>query len=208
MGRLRIRVNLDTERVVLKEIIEKIRGKIFIDIGAFIGEYSVNLSDNFEEIWAFEPAGDSCGKLKRNITKYKIKNIKIFNQAVGSEIGCKKLFRNKQHHLESTVPSIRAGGLTGFKERNLRGETVPLTKVRVTTLKEIIQKREIDLVKIDTEGYEEEILKGGQGVMNQISNFMIEMHGNHGEVCRFMNQNGFKLNKKWNKRFWFVRVKK
>lgn len=200
-------IHMKIEERIIQEIQKKIRGKIFIDIGAFIGEYSINLAGNFKEVWAYEPAEDSCRKLRANIEKFKIENISVYQKAVGSETGHKELFRNKRHHLKSIKKPV-FGGLTGFDKKNLEGKTVSLKEVQVTTLKEIIGKETIELIKIDTEGHEGEILKGGKDVIHQINNLIIELHDHHGDVHSFINHNGFKIKKKWGtKRIWFGREK-
>ena len=207
MGRLKMAVYLDEERDIVKEIREKISGKIFIDLGAFIGEYSINLADNFEEVWAYEPATDSYKKLQVSIEKYGVKNIKTFNEAVGSEVGLKKLYRNRDHQEKSGIKFVW-GGSTGFDRRNLDEYTVPLENVHVTTLKEIIGEKEIDLIKMDVEGHEGSILQGGKDVIRQVKHIIIELHNNRGDVYGFLRRNGFKQVKTWEeKRIWFKRVK-
>jgi len=56
---LKINVYLPQEKEIVTNLRRQMRGKLFIDVGAFIGEYSINLADNFEEVWAFEPATDA-----------------------------------------------------------------------------------------------------------------------------------------------------
>ena len=59
--------------------------KIFIDVGANIGFYSILLSNNFNQIYSFEPHNRNFFVLVKNINKNKLKNIKTFNFGLGEK---------------------------------------------------------------------------------------------------------------------------
>lgn len=87
---------LDTDN--LEKLIESElkKGKVlFIDIGAYFGDYSVRIGNRFKKnkdllIYAFEPgteylSASTLDQLKKNIKNNKIKNIKIFEIGIGPD---------------------------------------------------------------------------------------------------------------------------
>ena len=68
----------------LEKKIEENDIKIFIDIGAHMGFYSINLSKKKINIYAFEPILENFTQLKKNILVNKIYNIKTYNCALSN----------------------------------------------------------------------------------------------------------------------------
>jgi len=158
------------EKAIIEKLSRSVSGKLFIDIGAFLGEYTINLAENFQEIWAFEPATDSRLQLEKNLASYKISNVKVFPEAVYSHSGYQPLFRKEGHH----------GGMTGIKQHYKRGiEEVlenPLEVVPTKSLDEIVGNRTVSLIKIDVEGAELDILQGGRQALKNTERILVEIH--------------------------------
>ena len=72
----------------LKKIIKSEKILFFIDVGAHIGFYSLNIAqDEKINVFSFEPAINNFKQLEMNIKINKCKNIKTFNTALSNEIG-------------------------------------------------------------------------------------------------------------------------
>ena len=122
-----------------------------VDAGANIGAFSVFAAVKHPDstILAFEPAPETFTLLQKNIASYP--NIQAFNCGLGEAEGTKNLEIMQQsgcNHMTDTDSEWR------FTSSVLRTESVP-----IKTMDSL--NREINFIKIDTEGYEAEILKGG-----------------------------------------------
>ena len=147
----------DEQITFLKKKIDENRIKIFIDIGAHMGFYSINLSKKKLEIYAFEPIVENFNQLKKNISINKIYNIKAYNCALS----------NIKRSATMWVPDKdRTGGFAIYNEND-----EALTKYNMKNIsKRVIQsdigddlldiKNSTIAIKIDVERHEEEVLYG------------------------------------------------
>ena len=140
------------------------------DIGAHKGETINFFLNNFriDEIYAFEPNLDLYEKL-REINKYKNKSIKIFNFGIGyaDEI---KILNIMTDTSSSTINSIDENTEYFKKKKKIlslfssnKSFFKKKQQIKITSLSKIIYKNNIsriDVLKIDTEGYEYNVLKG------------------------------------------------
>jgi len=162
------------------ELIEYIRknfkGKLFIDVGAQFGHYSVNLSDQFDEVWAVEPIKANIEVLTSNLKNFSISNVKIIQKALSYE---------KKKTILYAEESVREGkvGLASLKQTyrsDIEGvqdfSYFPFIELETITLSELIGNSKVDLIKVDTEGNELDVLKGAEDKMNNIDTWLIEVH--------------------------------
>jgi FkbM family methyltransferase len=132
-------------------------GKKFIDIGAHIGFYSILLSNDFEELYAFEPSTFQFEWLEKNICRNGLSNINRFKIGIGDSIDDKNI-----HVLSGD------GGLNTFDMR------IATTNVSLDVYKcpirplDFFNIKDIDLIKIDVEGLEEAVLNGA---LDSIKNY-------------------------------------
>ena len=141
----------------LEKKIEENDIKIFIDIGAHMGFYSINLSKKKINIYAFEPILENFTQLKKNILVNKIYNIKTYNCALS----------NIRKLVTMWVPDKKRTG--GFAIFNKDDEALKKYEMKNINTK-IIQsdmgdklldiKKSIIAIKIDVERHEEEVLHG------------------------------------------------
>ena len=132
-------------------------GDIFIDVGANIGYYEHLFSPlvgSSGRIFAFEPIPELLE------TKYILpENVECFTLACGSEKGTKTLYLSGQNNDGSSI----------YRKFILRseGKTIKKTiEVSVVRLDEFLKEKKvgkIKLIKIDTELYDFEVLKGLSG---------------------------------------------
>jgi len=135
----------------IKSYIKK--GDTVIDVGANIGLFTFLLSDLVGlkgKVYSYEPCAVSFEKLYKNIQLNNLKNVEIFQHGMGSKEDTLEIYFHP-----------RQGGLSSIVERV--SENCISEKITMTTLdrisNEIIGK--ISFIKIDTEGYEPEVLMGG-----------------------------------------------
>ena len=153
---------------VLTKLISDNHPLIF-DIGAEDGQSCERYSKLFTKpiLHAFEPRPDQFGIMKSKFNDKK--NIYLNNVAVGSKTEIKKFNQ------------IKGGGRSSFLKStvdNLSNQTQ--IDVQVITIDEYVNKnniKRINLLKIDTQGYEDEVLKGAQETLklNKIDIIEIEL---------------------------------
>lgn len=131
-----------------------------IDIGAHIGYYSrifSKLAGRNGAVFAFEPDPDNYKLL--NINSKKLKNIKIFNEALSDKVGEIAFYKSNNTGCHSIVTQ------NSIKE---------IIKVPTETLDEFTAKnkiQKIDLIKIDVEGGEPVVFAGCKNIFRQ--NFLM-----------------------------------
>ena len=129
-------------------------GDIVWDIGANIGLYTIAFSDAVGAsgiVCAFEPAPSCHEELRRRCGGRR--NVRIFNMALGERDGVLPMWLSA-HPLDATHSLVpRETGVAG----------VPALEVRVVTGDQLIASGDApfpDILKIDVEGFEEEVLRG------------------------------------------------
>ena len=79
---------------------------LVLDIGAGSGVITFALSKKCREVWAIEPDHETAEKLRKNLEKYGIENVKVFEQDfLGMELPSEpyKVFSNPPFHLSSEI---------------------------------------------------------------------------------------------------------
>lgn len=148
------------------EVFNKIvkTGMVVLDVGANIGSYTVVAAKACGEkgkVYAFEPAPANLNilkkNLKRNLTKKLQGVVEIVPLAVTSQKSQRTLY----------LDSLDPGSTSIFKKNIIVGDKV--AKVETTSLDEYFKtkKQKIDLIKIDTQGSEEMIIKGARNVIKR-----------------------------------------
>ena len=141
---------------------------IIIDAGANIGVFSLfalHLSPD-SKIYAFEPTTKIFNIFQKTIAENNLFNhIHLFNIALGDE-DKKVMLMKSQEGLE--VGNIIADSNALIKERFFVGSE----EISMMTLDKFVQKnniKKVDFIKIDTEGYEKQIIAGAKEVIKEFS---------------------------------------
>ncbi len=148
---------------------------VFLDVGANVGYYSV-LAGKVNEnttIYSFEPSKGPQYFLKRNIELNKLEKAHFSNVAVDDEVGETDFYEEKnlkypylEYHASGIGNVENTWGITNFKKY----------KVKKTTLEKFVEENsltKVDLIKIDTEGTEDRIIKGGLGILKKFEPVVI-----------------------------------
>lgn len=146
---------------------------VIIDVGAYIGIYSIILSRYLGgkgRIYAFEPAPDSLNLLKEHLDLNGVRgNVEVLPYAVGEKSGTGSLFASGDHIQNS------------FSSGAIEGEAgIEVVEVRMVSLDDFCLQRSIapTWIKVDTEGWELPVLRGAAHLLaNHITaRFIVEMH--------------------------------
>lgn len=137
-------------------------GDTVLDIGANIGLVTLWLSKLVGEngkVHAFEPNPELQKILDKTLAHNKVFNVSLHPVALGS----------KESQLELRIPRSNAGAGSLIHHRNL--DDCDIFSVPVSSLSTIVAKegiKSIRFIKIDVEGFEAEVLRGGQDVLQSI----------------------------------------
>jgi FkbM family methyltransferase len=140
------------------------RDGIVLDIGANIGITAAPMAKHLPnaQIDAFEPIAENFNTLRKIISFLKLKNLRLFNFALGNSKGTLKM-------IMPTINNSRMQGLSKAFDpsENEQGVTYEVPIKRLDDL--YSEKERVVAIKIDVENYELEVLKGGKELLNRDS---------------------------------------
>ncbi len=177
---------------------------IFWDIGSNIGLYSIYAAINFEniEVVSFEPSTSNLRILSRNISINNLENkVKIFQLPLGVLKNKFLNFNERKFNEGESHNSLDKS--IDFEGKNI----IPSNKYKIfsTNIDQIIDDKILeipDYIKIDVDGIEHLILKGGLSVLKdpKILEIQIEINENYTEqfntILKIMKESNFKLKEK------------
>lgn len=136
-------------------------GQKVIDIGANYGVYALSMAQTVGptgRVWAFEPASSTAQLLAEGIAANGFAQVVLDRRALSSTSGTAQLCLNENSELNALAHGMPSTGAC---------ETVPLV-----TLDECLESYgwlDIEFIKIDAEGEEANILKGGERFFTELS---------------------------------------
>jgi FkbM family methyltransferase len=153
-----------------KEFIPNV-GEVVVDVGASIGAFTISSSLLVGEkgkVIAIEPEPKSFKILNTNIKINKLSNVLCLNLALSNKEGYENLYVN------SDDPSC-----SSFKKDMVNYDKIITVKVKtLSNLFNEIKLQRIDLLKIDTQGYEKEVIEGSLELLHRklIRKIEVEIH--------------------------------
>ena len=156
----------------------------FVDVGANVGKYAIQLSPAFAKVIAYEPLPENLETLKKNIELNNITNVIVREVAVGSKRG--KAYLTRAYAQSRIVDKPEDNTI----------------EVEIVTLDEDLENvdRPISLIKVDVEGFELEVVKGAIGITKRYKPiWVIEHNGywhkhedpNHVKIAKILVSNGY-----------------
>lgn len=146
--------------IPLSKIIKEHEADIFFDVGSCWGIYSLRLSNIYKKltILSFDPIEKNIDRLKSSIAKNNILNIKTFHTAIGSKQGYVELGATEKYSPNYEINESNA---------------VIKEKSKINFLDNMFEFKNKYLVfKIDTEGFEYEILNGAKKLLRNNNCFL------------------------------------
>ena len=144
-----------------------------LDVGANSGQFSKNLRriGYKRQIISFEPILSAFNELKKNSKKDK--KWDVFNFALGDDEKESEI-NISQNSLSSSILNIKKEHLISEpKSKYIRREKILIKKL--DSLNEIFKNYNNIYLKIDTQGYEENILNGAKSLIKSIKGLQLEM---------------------------------
>ena len=177
----RIPLAFQYEREVTK-VLRGLRGKIFLDIGAYRGFYSSLVSNNFRRVVAIEPDHENV-RIMRRVFRLASIDPEITESAISSSDGITVLY----------APSDSAGHQISEVEGKHASHGLRIPTQSIASL--VKKYGDIDVAKVDVEGAEWLVLKGAESVTQHLSRWIIELHdlGRRKELENWMLDHGYQF---------------
>ncbi|MCB9433791.1 MAG: FkbM family methyltransferase [Ardenticatenaceae bacterium] len=150
-------------------------GKLVVyDIGAHTGAFSLTMAQvrNVQCVYAFEPLKVNYEQLVINTTKFP--QIGCFNVALGRTTQQALFYQSEFRAASSLLPMTEL-----HKAQFPYSANISVTEVQVVSLDEFVKTNDLkvpDLIKIDVQGYEGNVLRGGQETIMNAKYCVIEMN--------------------------------
>ena len=201
--KFRARTFNDKEPEMLDWLDENLQeGDIFFDVGANVGIYSIYaaLRKPKARVYAFEPECSNLHQLKMNIINNDLLNNVIpFAIAISDQTGVSYL-----HIQDFTAGAALSTEQIDSINKTFGKDVVWKEGIGTSTLDYISENLDIhpNLIKIDVDGNELKILNGGRKVFsnNKLRSIIIEMIKtlpNYSAIKKYLNEQGFKLEKEF-----------
>jgi FkbM family methyltransferase len=167
-------------------------GDVIVDVGANIGYYTVLLAQKAKKVYAFEPDSINFEILEKNIKTNNLKNVVAVKAAVGSKEGKLKLYKSKEN-------------LGDHKLYNDQFLMSNVQKIQIIKLDDYFKNQKIDLIKIDTQGWEPEVVEGGKNIIEKWKPiiFMEYSPANY-KLAKLDGEKMMEFLKKMYKKFWWI----
>jgi len=117
---------------------------VVFDIGANIGYYTLLMAQKAKKVYAFEPEKEVFGILKKNVEENNLKNVVLFNKAVGDKNRKVGIIKNNDNFGDNRI--------------------VDGSDIDCVRLDEVIGEK-VDLMKIDTQGWEPKVIEGAKEII-------------------------------------------
>lgn len=137
------------------------QGQNVIDIGANYGTYTLPMAQRVGasgHVWAFEPSSSTAQFLAQGIATNGFANVTLEQKAVSSAPGTARLALNVHAELRSIVHAAAP-----------QGDSEEVSLVTLDDRMDRYRWVDIDLIKIDAEGEEANIVKGGRRFFANLS---------------------------------------
>jgi FkbM family methyltransferase len=137
---------------------------IFLDIGANIGYYTLYMARSFPNMKCigFEPNPRTYEQFKRNVGVNQLHNVLAYDYAVGDVDGWTDFHVTGDTHYNKALSAVNyyEGLENDFKK----------ISVKIVTLDNFLDdnmKKNVRAIKIDTQGFEYEVIRGALDLINQ-----------------------------------------
>ena len=159
---------------------------IIFDVGSHLGETVKLFSRNFniKKIHCFEASNINFIKLKDNLIKNKLTNICVLNNVGIGDIEGKNFLNQTEESSSSTINGFNEH--SSYLKRKLKilninkldnyYQKIPINIIKLSTYIKKNKITNIDILKIDTEGFELNVVKSLEDCSNIVKNIYFEHH--------------------------------
>jgi FkbM family methyltransferase len=173
------------------------KGDVVFDVGTNMGETLLNFAKLTGEtgfVYGFEPDDTNYKDVQKNISLNNFKNVHVFKLAVSDKKETVRFYRPEPHNR----------GMNRILG-NDQGANASYTTMETTTLDDVIESnniQQVNLVKIDIEGYEMHAIRGATKTIQRFKPVffievgytrLLENKTSPNELIRLMENAGYKI---------------
>ena len=159
---------------------------IIFDVGSHLGETVELFNKNFniKKIHCFEASNINFIKLKENLNKNKLTDICVLNNVGIGDIEGKNFLNQTEESSSSTINGFNEH--SNYLQRKLKilninkldnyYQKIPINIIKLSTYIKKNKITNIDILKIDTEGFELNVVKSLEDCSNIVKNIYFEHH--------------------------------
>lgn len=149
-----------------------LKGQVVYDIGAHTGSHTALMARRAQHVYSFEPEPSAFARLGELVLLNSVTNVTPFAVALGSQPGSFPL----------AIPQDgreMAGTLEpGFQRTLNKAPSINVPVVSLDDWRRLLDLEPPDFIKIDVEGFEDEVLRGAQKTLEEARPaLLIEVHG-------------------------------
>ncbi len=127
---------------------------VVVDVGANIGYYTLLMAKKCKKVYAIEPDKKCFEILKKNVEENNLKNVVLINKAASNKKENRFLIKDEENQGNSRISEMR-------------NEKID-TRIMTETLDNmLINEQYISLIKVDTQGFEPEVIKGAKKIIKR-----------------------------------------
>jgi FkbM family methyltransferase len=164
---------------------------VFFDVGANLGQYIIRIKSKFKngvKIYAFEPVLNNYNILSDHVSK-NYKDVEIEKYAVSDEDGLDILYIPLIDDIEiDTQASIDYENRKMYYSKFMEQEIQKITIDNYVSAKNICR---MDFLKVDTEGNDERVIKGGLKSINKFKPIIFCEDMESQETLAILNKLGY-----------------
>jgi FkbM family methyltransferase len=189
--------SLESFLVVSRLAKQGVLPKTVIDVGANAGQFATAAAKLWPDarIYSFEPDPAVAEVLKKNARN--LNQITVFPHALGDSVGAIDFHVNTLNQASSILKQSKVRREI-FPEQTVSG----IIKIEIQTLDSAVSKLQLEspvLLKIDTQGYEDRVLRGARETLKSVDFVLLEASMNSlydgeltfTEMVKLMDELGF-----------------
>lgn len=140
----------ELQKNIAKNFVEVTEGDTVVDIGAFVGEFTLGVAERAGRVISCEPTPETVSCLQKNTRSYQ--HTTVVPAIIGSDWGLEKL-RIAADPTDNSTLDVDS-------ESKDTGDRIFVPSISVRQLMEHLDLTSIDFLKVEAEGAEPEILSG------------------------------------------------
>ncbi len=127
---------------------------VVVDVGANIGYYTLQMAQRAKKVYAIEPDKKCFEILKKNVKENNLDNVVLINKAASNKKENRFLIKDEENQGNSRISEMR-------------NEKID-TRIMTETLDNmLINEQYISLIKVDTQGFETEVIEGAKKIIKR-----------------------------------------
>ena len=160
--------------LMVSELLKQgVRPRLVLDVGANVGQFAVASAKTFPgvRVHSFEPVPECARELQKNVSG--LGNVTVHGLALGAKEGKIQFYVNSHRH-SSSARRLALPHRTAFPEA-VENRAI---EVEVSTLDQVFKSLDLEhpsLLKLDVQGYEAQVLQGGEKTLEHIDYVVMEV---------------------------------